>query len=58
MALAAWLVGIDGVIASFYALEIMIAILAWRALSRVHAETTKSQADQATFGSIHAARAE
>ena len=58
VALAAWLVGIDGVIASFYALEIMIAILAWRALSRVHAETTKSQADQATFGSIHAARAE
>lgn len=32
VALAAWKVGIDGVVASFYLIEIMTAIMAWRAL--------------------------
>lgn len=49
VALAAWLVGVTGVIASTYALEIIIAILAWRALARVHAEAKVPQTQQASF---------
>jgi O-antigen/teichoic acid export membrane protein len=59
VALAAWLIGIDGVIASFYGLEIIIAVLAWRALVRVHAKTSGPQGEQAAFRHpIHAAHAE